>query len=315
MYDLIVIGGGPAALAAAFFAAGKQLNAIMIYEDLGGKIGWLESLVGPGYQPYMPGNELAHLLTVSATTRVDRSISDRVIRIEPVGANFTVVTANHGALQSRTVLLATGASPLPLDVPGAQRFAERGLGYSMTTHAHLVRGKQVAVIGGSLRALSGAAELAYTAGRVYLIAPDTLNLTTPLGQALRQRPNVTILEGYEVQALAGDDTLREVIVARNGQEQRLPVERAFVALGLVPNSQLVKDLVETDADGFIMVNAYHETSLPGLYAAGDVCSTFSEQVLIAIGDGARAARSAYDYLLAQWLVPDDPVASDESPVG
>jgi thioredoxin reductase len=315
MYDLIVIGGGPAALSAAFFAAGKQLSAVMIYEDLGGKIGWLESLVGPGYNPYLPGNELAHLLTVSATTRVNRTISDRVVRIEPEDEVFSVVTENHGSVKGRTVLIATGASPLQLSVPGADRFAERGIGYSMTTHSHLVRDRSVAVIGGTLRALSGAAELAYTAAKIYVIAPDALNMTTPLGHALAQRPNVEVLEGYEVREMVGDEaSLRELVLSKDGEEQRIEVDRAFVALGLVPNTQIVRDLVETDADGFIMVNAYHETSMPGIYAAGDACSTFSEQVLIAIGDGARAARSAYDYLLAQWLVPDG-AEIDESAVG
>ncbi|HEY0602019.1 MAG TPA: NAD(P)/FAD-dependent oxidoreductase [Herpetosiphonaceae bacterium] len=303
MYDLIIIGGGPAAMAAAFYAAGKQLNVVTIYEDLGGKIGWLQSLAGPSKEHYLPGNELMQLLTTRGLARDDAVLHDRVLRVAQGEDSYRVETQTYGVLESYTVLIATGAAPLILNVPGAQRFADRGLGYSLTTYAHLLAGQRVAVIGDTPRALSGAAEAAGTAAKVYLIVPDALDMTYPLSQALAQQPNVEIVQSAEVLELRGNNSVETLIVERDGERAELAVDRAFVALGLVPNSAIVRGLVATDANGFILVNAYHETTRPGLFAAGDVSSTFSEQVLIAIGDGARAAMSAYDYLLARRLIP------------
>lgn len=304
MYDLIVIGGGPAALAATFYALGKRLNVVMVYEELGGKIGWLHSLGGIGQSDDLPGNELAHLLTVHTTAQPERTIDDRVLSVTTDGPIFQVHTKQHGVLHSHTVLVATGATPQRLDVPGADQVAEGGLGYSATTLAHLTRGQQVVVIGGTNRALSGAAELVDTAAKVYLVAPGALALSTPLGHALRQHPRVEILAGWDVTRLESYGSLIQVTIARQGQMRPLSADRVFVALGLVPNSEIVRDLVATDADGFIKVNALYQTSAPGLFAAGDVSSIFSENVLIAIGDGAHAAMVAYDYLLAQRLVKD-----------
>jgi len=315
MYDLVIIGGGPVALSAACYAMGKKLNFVMVYEDLGGKVGWLESLIGPDQTQYLPGNELAHQLTVRVMAQADRIINDRVRAVAKHNATFRIDTEAHGALQARTVLVATGATPIQLNVPGAQRFTDRGLGYSITTYAHLVAGQRVAVLGATRRALSGAAELAHTAARVFVIASDSPYLATPLGHALQQHPNVEILEGYAVTEIIGGDTVEALMIVRDGRPRRIEVDRVFVALGVVPNSAIVRDIVETDTNGFILVNAYHETSLPGLYAAGDVSTMFTEQVLIAIGDGARAAMSAYDYLLAQWLIPDDTQGGKEPLAG
>ena len=304
MYDLIIIGGGPAALSAAFYAMGKELDRVMLCEDLGGKVGWLESLAGPDQTHYLPGNELVHLLTKRLMSQSDRIIHDRALTVASHDATFVVETREHGVLEGSAVIVATGAMPLKLDVAGVRRLVDRGLGYSITTYAHLAGGKRVAVIGATLRSLSGAAELARTVKQLYVIAPDpALVAATRLGAALRQLANVEVLEGYEVTAVIGGDTVEELLVARNGQTRRISVDRAFVDFGLVPNSAIVQDLVDRDAEGFILVNDYHETTTPGVFAAGDVTTTPGEQVLTAIGDGTRAAMSAYDYLLARWLMP------------
>ncbi len=302
MYDLVVIGGGPAALAATFYAASKQLDVAMVYEELGGKIGWLQSLAGPDLHAYLPGNELAHLLTIRATTQGGRSIDDCVLSVTVSDSTFNIGTARHGTLQSRTVLVATGATPLQLQVPGVAELVEGSVGYSISTYAHVVRDQSVVVVGGTARALSGAAELATSARQVYLVAPNPVAMNAPLGQALRQHPKAELLDGWEVTGVVGAHEGIDVMVERQGQARTLSVQRVFVALGLIPNSAMVRSLVKTDANGFILVNRFHETSVPGLFAAGDVSSIFGEHVLTAIGDGARAAMTAYDYLLAQRVV-------------
>ena len=301
MYDVMVIGGGPAALSAAFYTMGKAVNWLLLCEDLGGKVGWLESLAGPDRQHYLPGNELVHLLTRRLMAQPERMIYDRALSVTRRAMTFAVETREHGVQDAATLIVATGARPIMLDVPGAQRLVERGLGYSITTYAHLAAGKHVAVIGTTPRALSGAAELARSVARLSLIAPHASGLATPLGSALRQQPHVEVFENYEVLEVIGQTMVEALRIARDGQTRQLEVDRAFVDLGLVPNSELVQGIATTDADGFIVVNAGQETTLPGLFAAGDVTTAFGEQVLAAIGDGARAAMSTYDYLLARWL--------------
>ena len=141
-----------------------------------------------------------------------------------------------------------------------------------------------------------------SAARTVLVAPSPGELNSLLGQRLRADPRVYLLEGYtiaEVEASAG--AVHAILVTRRGTMQRLPVQAVFVDLGLVPNTQMVRQLVQLDAQGFIVVDDQNRTSRPGLFAAGDVTSVIGEQILIAIGEGTRAAQSAYDYILAQRL--------------
>jgi thioredoxin reductase len=298
MHDLIIIGGGPAALSAASYALNKQLDVLLIYEKLGGKAGTPQHLHGQSGERAAPGAEAAHLLEREITAQPEHMLCDRVSSVLTTEGGFRVATQDHGIYESRVVIVATGTTPRMLDLPGARELLGQGLGYSATTHAHLVAGKQVAVIGTTTRALRGAAELARTAARVYLIAPDAAGLDTPLAHTLQQRPNLEALPGYQVKAVNGPFNVESVVVERGDEHRWLRVEAAFVDLGLIPNSSVVRQLVRLDPAGYIWVDERNATSLAGLFAAGDVTTGFGEQVLIAIGDGARAALSAYDYLLA-----------------
>ena len=208
--------------------------------------------------------------------------------------------ADGSTIGYRKLLLATGASPIGLDVPGAKELAGYGLGYSIATHAHLLAGKSVAVVGSTIRALRGVAELARTATQVYLVAPDARSLETPFARALRRYQNVELLGGAKVEQISGDQSVEQLVVTQEGRRLRLNVDAAFVDLGLRPNSDLVSKIAQTTQDGFIWIDDRNATTVPGLFAAGDVTTSFGEQILIAIGEGARAALSAYDYLLA-WL--------------
>jgi thioredoxin reductase (NADPH) len=298
MHDLIIIGGGAAALSAAVYALGKQLDVVVIYEDLGGKAGTRQHLRGQVGEEYLAGADAARALQRQVAAQLERTLKDRAIEVTKDNGAFQVATENHGILESIAVVVATGAAPIPLDVPGAHEMLGQGLGYSATTHAHMVAGKHVAMIGSSVRALRGAAELAQTAARVYVIAPDAAELKTPLASALRQHSSVEMLEGYRVKAVHGPFNVESVVVEHGEQHRWLRVDAAFVDLGLVPNSAMVRGIVQTDPEGFISVDERNATTTPGLFAAGDVTTAFGEQILIAIGDGARAGLSAYDYILA-----------------
>jgi thioredoxin reductase len=236
--------------------------------------------------------------------RAGRTLRDHVIEVSKVANGFQVATQRHGAFAATAVLVTTGATPVRLAVPGARELLNQGLSYSATTHAHLLIGKTTAVIGANERALRGMSELARVAAKVYLIAPDSDDLATAMAAALRRRPNVEVFAGYEVREIVGSANVEELVLERAGDCRRLRVDAAFVDLGLAPNSACVRRLVRTDGSGAIWVDERMATTVPGLFAAGDVTTSFGEQILIAIGDGARAALSAYDYLLARAPVPE-----------
>jgi len=332
VYDLLIVGGGPAALAAAYYARTRQLNAVMVYQELGGRLGWrhrfadpdearsrfdqdrrpLGERVGDGLardldDEHIPGNEVVRMLISRAVMQAGQVIHDRALQVALQDAHFEVPTHKHGVLHSRAVLVATGASPLPLNVPGAHYLADQRLLYAIPTYAHLVAGKQVAVIGTTQRVLRSVMELARTAARVYLITPDSSACTPALMTALQRQPNIEVLLGSTVQDVLGGNApgkaLEGLIHVDHGQSRRLDVQHAFVDLGLVPNSELVQGLVRMDSAGFIIVDAHNETTVPGLFAVGDVTTTCGEHVLVAVGDGVRAAMHAYDYLLARRIAP------------
>lgn len=299
MYDLIIVGGGAAGLSASAYALSKGLNILTIYDDLGGKAGTQQHLAGQVHAEYLVGAEAVRNFEHQVVAKAGAVLRDRVTSIGKQQDRFKVDTERHGTKESTAVLVATGASPVKLNVPGASQFLHHGLGYSITTHAHLMDGKTVAVIGTTIRALRGASELARRSVAVFLIAPDPTGLATPLAWSLRKYDNVTVLEGYRVVELVGESSLTEVVVAHDTEERRLKVDAVFCDLGLVPNSGMVWRIARTDRDGFIWIDERNATTMPGLFAAGDVTTSFGEQVLISIGDGARAALSAYDYILAQ----------------
>lgn len=300
MRDLIIIGGGAAGLSAATYAMGKQLNFLVIYEDLGGKAGNRQTLAGQFGEEYLAGAEAVRLFERQVSTHADRALHDGVVGITKEAGVFHVETRHHGTLESPAVIVASGASPIALDAPGAKELVGYGIGYSITTHAHLLAGKSVAVVGTTIRSLRGVAELARTATQVYLVAPDGRGLDTPFARALRRYPNVELLGDAKVEQVVGEQSVEQLVVAQSGKQRRLNVDAVFVDLGLRPNSAMVGKLAQVTQDGFIWVDDRNATTVPGLFAAGDVTTSFGEQILIAIGEGARAALSAYDYLLA-WL--------------
>lgn len=295
MYDLIIIGGGPAAAAAAVYALGKQLHFLVIYDELG-KAGRTQQLAGGLGTEFLAGADAVRVFE-RQVARTNRTLCDHVTEVSQDSGVLRVATRQHGTKSTTALIVATGATPIALDLPNAKNLLGNGLGYSITTHAQLMDNKNVAVIGTTIRALRGVAELSRNAAQVYLIAPDTARLATPLAAALEQRPNVEILSGYAVEELVGTGNIEALIVTRGGQTRRLNVDAAFVDLGLLPNSGVVRGLVQTDQDGFIWVDERNATNTPGIFAAGDVTTAFGEQIMIAIGDGARAAISAYEYLL------------------
>ena len=301
MHDLVIIGGGPAGLAAASYGLGKRLDVLLVCAGFGGKAGQRQQLAGQANREHLAGEEAYTALRQTVAAQPRRIVEDQVIGLIKRDELFHVLM-DRTTLHAPAVIIATGAHPTRLGITDEQQLLGHGLGYSIATHAHLAAGREVAVVGATERALRGVAELVQIAARIVLIAPFPGALNSALGQRLRADPRIHVLEGYtvsEVESSAG--AVQAIQVARSGRVQRLPVQAVFVDLGLVPNTQMVRQMVRLDEHGFIVVDDRNQTSLPGLFAAGDVTSRVCEQILIAIGEGARAAQSAYDYTLVQRL--------------
>lgn len=298
MYDLIVIGGGPAGITAAAIAINQRLETLIIAERWGGQMTYEMHLEDMGGQEVITGESLLDAFRRQLEYLEFARHFDRVTKVTPGEGSFLVETKDGDRFQSRALIIATGAKPQRLNVPGEERLAGRGLSYSAVTHAGLFLGKDVAVVGNGRRAQWAAASLARKAHRVYLLAPEPL-VTTPLASKLRRMENVTLVEGAAVQEVLGSQYVEGLRVRMpEGDEQEIPVKGVFVKLARVPNSQLVRGWVDCDEQGHIIVDVYCATSWPGVFAAGDV-TLVSEQVLVHIGEGAKAALSAYHYLLMQ----------------
>lgn len=297
MNHMIVIGGGPAALAATAYALDKRIDVRLVSDGIGGKVIAPTAMADSVTQASWAAVELFERAVVARRNTI---LHDRAVDIVRNDNHIHVVTQQHGTLEAHTAIVATGAQPVALDVPGARRWLGYGLGYSPTTHAQHLQGKSVAVIGATARALRGAAEVARNARQLYVILPDGQALSAEAVQdvqRLRQRPNVVVLERYTVRELLGSDHIERLAVTCDDESAFISVDAVFADLGLLPRSEMVRRLVEVDHDGFIVVDEHHATSVPGVWAAGDVSTRFSEQLIVALGDGTRAAVSAYDFLL------------------
>lgn len=298
MYDLIIVGGGPAGLTAAIYAIRKRLDVFLISRDLGGKTNYRMELPDMEDHLVIRGVEVVDKFWRELDYLEFARRLDPVKAIHKKGEIFEVITTEGDSLQARSVILATGSRVRQLGVPGEDKFIGRGLSYSAISHAPLFLGKQTAVVGDGALALRAVNELSLVAETVNLIIRSGEILETRLARHFLGNSKVVIWEGYSVEVILGTDFAERLIVkAPDGTREELAVDGIFVELGLIPNSDMVRDLADLDEEGRVMVDNVNRTSCPGLFAAGDVTDAYAEQVLIAVGEGAKAALSAFDYLM------------------
>ncbi len=298
MHDLIIVGGGPAGLTATVYAIRKRLDVLLITRDLGGKTNFRLQLPFVEKHLVITGEEVVNRF-VNEIEYLDfaREFA-RVERLEEIDGGFRIHLTGGGQREARAVIVATGARGRLMDVPGEREFMMRGLCYSAVSYAPLFIERDTCVIGDELLALRATAELSRIASKVTLIAPSHGQLDTPMGRKVLSAPNVEVLEGYRVEAVKGDQYARKLVVHKDGEQREIEADAFFVELDLEPRSYPVADLVELDEKGHIKVDARNRTTVQGLFAAGDVTDVFAEQVLIAVGEGAKAALAAYEYLLS-----------------
>jgi thioredoxin reductase len=300
MYDVIVIGAGPAGLAATAQAAQHHLRTLVIAPDQAGKAAYRLRLAWLEEHEFILGEETVEHLRGSMITapQVERRM-DLVERVFVHNGAFHVTTDDGGAFVGRAVIVATGVTPQPLRVPGEERLMGYGVTYSATSHAPLFADRQVVVAGSNLRALRAVIDLRAIAAHVTLIAPDRdALLSYMLAQQLLEDPRVTVLAPTKLVEILGERYLSGVLVTTpDGEEQTIPADGLFIENGLEAHTGFLGSLANRTTTGHIIVDDRCASSYPGLFAAGDITSTaHAEQILIALGEGVKAGLSACMYV-------------------
>jgi alkyl hydroperoxide reductase subunit F len=296
IYDLIIIGAGPAGITASVYAARKKLNFLVISLDIGGQTVWSGGIENyTGYQ-LISGPELTQKFQ-EHMRKYDISIkeNEEVLGVNKIGKVFLVKTSKAD-YQAHSIIIASGKKSKELGVPGEKEFKNHGLTYCATCDGPLFAGKVVAVIGGGNSALDATLQLIKIAKHVYVIS-NTSQLVgdAVMLQKVQEADNVTILNNHQVSAVLGDKFVRAIKVKSKDQEKELIVEGVFVEIGLIPNSGFIND-VEKNVGNEININLYNQTNVPGIFAAGDVTNVPEKQIIIAAGEGSKAALSACHYL-------------------
>jgi len=301
MHDVLIVGGGPAGMTAAVYAGRKKLDTALVSRDLGGQALWslkVENYMG--YQ-YVSGQELMDKFREQmAQFPVEQHLGSEVARVSALGSGFVAEAGRGERHEARTVIIATGKRSRPLDVPGEKELIGRGVSYCATCDGPLFRDLEVAVVGGGVSALTAAVDLAKVARTVYLVHGGSRWQAAPalVDRALASE-RVQALLGYSVTAVRGDGQVSALAVRTpQGEAQDLAVEGVFVETGLIPSSECAADLVELNPQREIVVDCDAATSRPGVFAAGDVTSVPAKQIVVAAGDGAKAALGAHRFLLS-----------------
>lgn len=286
-------------MTAAVYAARKKLKSLIITKNFGGQT--LESAAVEnylGYQ-YITGPELVGKFQEHVNQfNIDKEMS-LVETLRHEGDFFVVGTQSGKSFKSKAVIIASGKTPRRLEILGEKEFLGRGVSYCATCDAPLFSGLDVAVIGGGNSALSAAAQLSSIANKVYVIVRSKIRADEIITEKVREAENVTFYVGYVPTLIKGEIMVSSLVIEERATKKKLELsaQGVFVEVGAIPVSEFASELVELNEASEIKVNCKAETSTPGIFAAGDVTDVPEKQIIIAAGEGAKAALSAYDYLL------------------
>ncbi len=299
--ELIIVGGGPAGLTSAIYSARALIDTLVIEKMLPGGQPVLTTFIEnyPGFPEGISGPELAERLEAQAGKFGAKIITSQpVLNISRKEEGFEIKTEMESFL-GKAVIVATGTSPRKLNVPGEEEFTGRGVSYCAVCDGAFYRDRVVAVVGGGDSAMDESIYLTRFASKVFVIhRRNQLRAEKILQERAFSNPKISFIWDTVVQSIEGDRKV-ELLKLKNvktGEISELKVDGIFVYIGSTPNSSMVKDLVDLDENGFIITDNCMKTSVPGLFAAGDVRNTNFRQLATAIGDGAIAANSAERYL-------------------
>ena len=305
LYDVTVVGSGPAAVSAAIYAARKGLNVAMVGVKIGGQVldtNEIENIIGT---VLTTGAKFAETLEKHLKEHEIAFKEGHLVKeIKEDGKDKILVTDDGKSYKTKTVIVATGAKPRSLNIPGEAEYVGKGVHYCSTCDGPFYKGLDVAVIGGGNSGVEAALDLSGIAKSVTLIEfmPE-LKADKVLQEKLAEQPNVkTILNSATVKVNGNEFVESMVYKSRETDEEKtLNVEGMFVEIGLSPRSEVVKDLVETNKIGEIVINPENNsTSVAGIFAAGDVTNIRQKQIIIAMGEGAKAALGAFEYLITKY---------------
>ncbi len=295
LYDLIIIGGGPAGITAAIYSARNKIDFMMITINIGGQVVLSSEIENyTGFQ-YITGEELKAKFQEHLEKYKFRLEIEEVKKIEKENSLFKIITDSNFYL-SKTVIVATGRRPKELRVPGEKEFKNRGVTYCAICDAPLFEGLDVAVIGGGNSGLEAVLQLIKIAKSINLIEINPqLKADKVLIEKAMASDKVRIWTNTRVEEIIGDKVVKGIKIKKNDKEILLPVQGVFIEIGSIPNSEIV-DFVDKNEYGEIIVNCKCETNVPGLFAAGDVTNVPEKQIVVAAGEGCKAALSAFKYL-------------------
>lgn len=299
--DIAIIGAGPAGMTAAVYAARKKLKIGIVSNDIGGQVAWTLGIENyPGYQ-FVTGRDLTAKFQEQVQQFAVPIVFDEAMKIERAPDGFTIITAGGRRIEARTVIVATGKRPRELGVPNEKALVGHGVSYCSTCDGPLFAGKDVVICGGGNSAISAAIDMSGTATKVFVVSRSPWRSDAVITEKLEQKTNVLRRVGFEVLEILGDKVVTGLRIrdGKTGAEEVLSVQGVFVEIGLDPNTGLVKELLQLNETKEIIVDSMCRTSVPGIFAAGDVTMVHEKQIVVAAGEGAKAALSAYEYLLTK----------------
>jgi len=299
MYDLMIIGGGPSGMTAAVYAARKKLNALLLSKDLGGQVNWTLGIENcMGYQ-FIEGPELMQKFEKQVKQfPLDVKIGQAISSLSRINGGFEVRTDNGETFQARAAIITTGKRPRQLNAPGEEKLKGRGVTYCAICDGPLFAGMKVAVIGGGNSALEAADDMVKIADHIYLVSLTPLTGDQVLIDKVKRADNLTMFLEHEVLEITGEKFADGIRIRdlKSKEERELQVGGVLIEIGLIPNSELARGIVPLNRLGEIEVNCASETGVPGLFAAGDVTNVPEKQIVVAAGEGAKAALQAHRYL-------------------
>jgi alkyl hydroperoxide reductase subunit F len=302
MYEIIIVGGGPAGMSASVYAARKRLNTLIITSDIGGQVNWTSGVENYlGYQ-FIEGADLIGKFQKQVNQfPIDQKIGVKVSQIKKIDGGFEVISESGEIFQGKAVVLASGKRPRLLNVEGEKELTGRGVTYCATCDGPVFAGQKVAVIGGGNSAIEAALDMVKVAEHVDMVSVTPLTGDPIMIEKLADAKNLTIYANYQTEKILGQGLTEGIIIKeiKTGKTQQLDDTGIFVEIGLEPNSDMVKDLLKLNEYGEVPINIACETEIPGFFAAGDVTIVPEKQIVIAAGEGAKAALQAHRYLQRQ----------------
>lgn len=300
-YDVLVIGAGPAGLAAAMYTARKELSTALVSPDVGGQIlltGEIENY--PGF---------ASVMSFDLADRMEEQVrrypvvfeTASVETLQEAAGGFSAKADDGEEIRARAVIVTAGRRPRTLGIPGETELTGRGVSYCATCDGPLYRGKTAVVVGGGDSAVQAATELSDICAKVFLLVRSRLTAQEILRNRMRRRGNVEVLLGVSPIQFSGDGHLSSVLVkvSETGETKEIAADGCFIEIGGLPNTGFLPANLKRNEAGEIVTDRRGATNVPGLFAAGDVTDNPYKQIVIAAGEGATAALSAHDYLLRQ----------------